>query len=49
MANVAFLRDCYRHFHAGRTAGWTDSDFVLREKLDALAHFARKIHEDEAE
>ena len=39
LADLAYLRTVYRHFHVGRLPPWTEADSLLAERLDTLSSF----------
>ena len=47
LSALIFLRYNYRHFHQRLLPSWSESDALLAERIENLAHAARGLHSDE--
>ena len=48
LAQLALLRFHYRHFAARHFPGWTDSDSLLSQRIEALATYAVRMQDEQA-
>lgn len=49
LADLAYLRTVYRHYHAGQLPPWTEADSLLAERLDTLTAFMPALASAEEE